>query len=231
MFNDPGDNIGPKSLRPLEAGDRGRERHGVRRRVLHARRGRVHHRGRARDVLRPARHLRHDRGVRADPHGRASCRSREIMRLSLLGNYERMSAQRAHQIGMVSEVVPGDRARRPRRASSRRSSRAQPRARDRRHRARDLVDAGDAAARGACASATRTSRWAPTRTRSPRARSCSRPASASSGSCGSGRPLAGCRGEKQNSSCAYQSWAASSSVASGSRLATSSSSSSGSRLS
>ena len=30
------------------------------------------------------------------------------MRLSLMGNYERMSAQRAHQIGMVSEVVPGD---------------------------------------------------------------------------------------------------------------------------
>jgi enoyl-CoA hydratase/carnithine racemase len=30
----------------------------------------------------------------------------EIMRLSLLGNHERMSAQRAHQIGLVSEVVP-----------------------------------------------------------------------------------------------------------------------------
>ena len=25
-----------------------------------------------------------------------------------MGNYERMSAARAHQIGMVSEVVPGD---------------------------------------------------------------------------------------------------------------------------
>jgi len=31
----------------------------------------------------------------------------EIMRLSLLGNHERMSAQRAFQIGLVSEVVPG----------------------------------------------------------------------------------------------------------------------------
>ena len=31
----------------------------------------------------------------------------EIMRLSLLGNHERMSAQRAFQIGMVSEVVAG----------------------------------------------------------------------------------------------------------------------------
>jgi enoyl-CoA hydratase/carnithine racemase len=32
----------------------------------------------------------------------------EIMRLSLLGNHERLSAQRAHEIGMVSEVVPAD---------------------------------------------------------------------------------------------------------------------------
>lgn len=30
----------------------------------------------------------------------------EIMRLSLLGNHERMSARRAYQIGLVSEVVP-----------------------------------------------------------------------------------------------------------------------------
>jgi enoyl-CoA hydratase/carnithine racemase len=32
----------------------------------------------------------------------------EIMRLSLLGNHERLSARRAHQVGLVSEVVPGD---------------------------------------------------------------------------------------------------------------------------
>jgi enoyl-CoA hydratase/carnithine racemase len=30
----------------------------------------------------------------------------EIMRLSLLGNYERLSAQRAYEIGLVSEVTP-----------------------------------------------------------------------------------------------------------------------------
>jgi len=30
----------------------------------------------------------------------------EIMRLSLLGNHERLSAKRAHEIGLVSEVVP-----------------------------------------------------------------------------------------------------------------------------
>jgi enoyl-CoA hydratase/carnithine racemase len=32
----------------------------------------------------------------------------EIMRLSLLGSSERMSAARAHEIGLVSEVVPLD---------------------------------------------------------------------------------------------------------------------------
>ena len=33
----------------------------------------------------------------------------EVMRMTLLGNHERLSAQRAHEIGLVSEVVPGDR--------------------------------------------------------------------------------------------------------------------------
>jgi enoyl-CoA hydratase/carnithine racemase len=32
----------------------------------------------------------------------------EVVRLSLLGAHERMSAQRAHQVGLVSEVVPLD---------------------------------------------------------------------------------------------------------------------------
>ena len=32
----------------------------------------------------------------------------EIMRLALLGSHERMSAERAYQIGLVSEVVPAD---------------------------------------------------------------------------------------------------------------------------
>ncbi len=35
----------------------------------------------------------------------------EIMRLSLLGNYERLSAQRAYEIGLVSEVVPKEQLR------------------------------------------------------------------------------------------------------------------------
>ncbi len=32
----------------------------------------------------------------------------EILRLTLLGNHERMSAETAHRIGLVSDVVPGD---------------------------------------------------------------------------------------------------------------------------
>lgn len=32
----------------------------------------------------------------------------EVMRMTLLANHERLSAQRAHQIGLVSEVVPAD---------------------------------------------------------------------------------------------------------------------------
>lgn len=35
----------------------------------------------------------------------------EIMRLSLLGNHERLSAKRAHEIGLVSEVVAADKLR------------------------------------------------------------------------------------------------------------------------
>jgi enoyl-CoA hydratase/carnithine racemase len=35
----------------------------------------------------------------------------EIMRLSLLGNYERLSAKRAYDVGLVSEVVAGDKLR------------------------------------------------------------------------------------------------------------------------
>jgi len=32
----------------------------------------------------------------------------EVLRMSLMGAYERMSARRAHEIGLVQEVVPGD---------------------------------------------------------------------------------------------------------------------------
>lgn len=39
-------------------------------------------------------------------HLAASMPFNELMRMSLLGNHERLSAQRAHQLGLVSEVVP-----------------------------------------------------------------------------------------------------------------------------
>ena len=58
----------PEVERPVEARDRGGQRHGVRRRLLPARRGGVHHRGRARHLLRSARHLRDDRLPRVDAH-------------------------------------------------------------------------------------------------------------------------------------------------------------------
>jgi enoyl-CoA hydratase/carnithine racemase len=32
----------------------------------------------------------------------------EVMRMTLMGNHERLSARRAHEIGLVTEVVPGD---------------------------------------------------------------------------------------------------------------------------
>jgi len=71
----------------------------------------------------------------------------EIMRLSLLGNYERMSAQRAHQIGMVSEVVPGaDLAARAREIAAIIAS--QPRLAIEGTVRRNLVDALDAPTRG-----------------------------------------------------------------------------------
>jgi enoyl-CoA hydratase/carnithine racemase len=35
----------------------------------------------------------------------------EVLRMQLLGNHERMSAQRAHQIGLVSEIVPREQLR------------------------------------------------------------------------------------------------------------------------
>ena len=71
----------------------------------------------------------------------------EIMRLSLLGAHERMSAERAHQIGLVSEVVPrgAPRAGRVGRPGDRRLTAAR---RPGNHagsldRARDATNAGD----------------------------------------------------------------------------------------
>ena len=55
----------PQDEPAVEAGDRRRQRDGLRRRLLHPRRGRLHHRRRPRHLLRPPRHLRHARRLRA----------------------------------------------------------------------------------------------------------------------------------------------------------------------
>jgi enoyl-CoA hydratase/carnithine racemase len=106
MFNDPGDNIGPKSCdlwKPVIAAVNGMACGGA-----------FYMLGETEFIIAA------DHATFFDPHVTyGMCAAfepihmagitpfPEIMRLSLLGNYERMSAARAFQIGMVSEVVPG----------------------------------------------------------------------------------------------------------------------------
>jgi enoyl-CoA hydratase/carnithine racemase len=105
MFNDPGDNIGPKSCelwKPVIAAVNGMACGGA-----------FYMLGEVEFIIAA------DNATFFDPHVTYGMTAAfepihmagimpfcEIMRLSLLGNYERMSAVRAHQIGMVSEVVP-----------------------------------------------------------------------------------------------------------------------------
>jgi enoyl-CoA hydratase/carnithine racemase len=107
MFNDPGDNLGPKSCdlwKPVIAAVNGMACGGA-----------FYMLGETEFII-AAEHA-----TFFDPHVTyGMCASFEpihmsgvtpfgdIMRLSLMGNYERMSAARAYQIGMVSEVVPAD---------------------------------------------------------------------------------------------------------------------------
>ena len=105
-YDDPGKLLGPRAngfWKPVIAAD---QRHRLRRRLLPARRGRLHHRRRPRHLLRPPPHLRHAGGVRA-AHMMRRMPFGELMRMTLLGNHERISAARALEIGLVSEVVPG----------------------------------------------------------------------------------------------------------------------------
>ena len=105
MFNDPGDNLGPKSSdlwKPVIAAVNGIACGGA-----------FYMLGEVEFIIAA------DHATFFDPHVTYGMTAAfepihmsgimpfgEIMRLSLLGNYERLSAQRAYEIGLVSEVVP-----------------------------------------------------------------------------------------------------------------------------
>ena len=106
MFNDPGDNIGPKSCdlwKPVIAAVNGMACGGAFYML-----GEVEFIVAADHATFFDPHVTYGMTAAFEPiHMAGITPFGEIMRLSLMGNYERMSAQRAFQIGMVSEVVPG----------------------------------------------------------------------------------------------------------------------------
>jgi enoyl-CoA hydratase/carnithine racemase len=105
MFNDPGDNIGPKSCdlwKPVIAAVNGMACGGA-----------FYMLGETEFIIAAEHatffdpHVTYGMCAAFEPiHMSGIMPFPEIMRLSLMGNYERMSAQRAYEIGMVSEVVP-----------------------------------------------------------------------------------------------------------------------------
>src|SRR3954470_13189771 len=105
MFNDPGDNIGPKSndlWKPVIAAVNGMACGGAFYML-----GEVNVTGAAEHATFFAPPMTYGMTAAYEPiHMSGIMPFPEIMRLSLLGNHERMSAQRAHEIGMVSELAP-----------------------------------------------------------------------------------------------------------------------------
>jgi enoyl-CoA hydratase/carnithine racemase len=107
MFNDPGDNIGPKSCdlwKPVIAAVNGMACGGA-----------FYMLGETEFIIAAEHasffdpHVTYGMVAAFEPiHMAGIMPFQEIMRLSLMGNYERLSAPRAFQVGMVSEVVPGD---------------------------------------------------------------------------------------------------------------------------
>jgi len=106
MFNDPGDNLGPKSCdlwKPVIAAVNGMACGGAFYML-----GEVEFIVAAEHATFFDPHVTYGMTASFEPiHMSGITPFTEIMRLSLLGNYERMSAQRAFQVGMVTEVVPG----------------------------------------------------------------------------------------------------------------------------
>ena len=106
MFNDPGDNIGPKSndlWKPVIAAVNGMACGGAFYML-----GEVEFIVAAEHASFFDPHVTYGMTAAFEPiHMAGITPFPEIMRLSLLGNYERMSARRAYEVGMVSEVVPG----------------------------------------------------------------------------------------------------------------------------
>jgi len=107
MFNDPGDNLGPKSCdlwKPVIAAVNGMACGGAFYML-----GEVEFIIAAEHATFFDPHVTYGMTVAFEPiHMAGIMPFPEIMRLSLLGNYERLSAQRAYEIGMVSEVTPKD---------------------------------------------------------------------------------------------------------------------------
>ncbi len=105
MFNDPGDNIGPKSndlWKPVIAAVNGMACGGA-----------FYMIGETEFVIAAEHatffdpHVTYGMTAAYEPiHMSGMMPFPEIMRLSLLGNHERLSAQRAYEIGMVSEIAP-----------------------------------------------------------------------------------------------------------------------------
>jgi enoyl-CoA hydratase/carnithine racemase len=107
MFNDPGDNIGPKSCdlwKPVIAAVNGMACGGAFYML-----GEVEFIVAADHATFFDPHVTYGMTAAFEPiHMAGIMPFTEIMRLSLMGNYERLSARRAYEIGMVTEVVPAD---------------------------------------------------------------------------------------------------------------------------
>src|SRR3954465_4679848 len=104
MFNDPGDNIGPKSCdlwKPVIAAVNGMACGGA-----------FYMLGEVESIIAAEHatffdpHVTYGMTAAFEPiHMSGIMPFPEIMRLSLLGNYERLSARRAYEIGLVSEIA------------------------------------------------------------------------------------------------------------------------------